>query len=82
MSLDYFLELERQMKKYQLIRNKTRQNKIPNIPEEYRGEWIYYDSPDEPKNNSNREYCYWCGEKTIDKVLFTSSYKYCEKCGK
>ena len=35
-----------------------------------------------PKDNSKSKVCHWCHGKTILKHLLTSSYYFCERCGK
>jgi len=36
----------------------------------------------QPQDNSNRDTCYWCGKPTVKKECFTSTYDFCEKCGR
>lgn len=35
-----------------------------------------------PEDNRDRDVCYWCGKPTVRKGLFTTTYYYCERCGK
>lgn len=36
----------------------------------------------EPKDNTNRDFCWWCKGATQTKQLCTTLYKYCTRCKK
>jgi hypothetical protein len=36
----------------------------------------------DPPNNEKREYCWWCGEKTVKKLLLNDYVDFCEVCKK
>jgi len=37
---------------------------------------------DGPQSNAGRKVCYWCGEPTIELVLFSGFTEYCKHCDK
>lgn len=41
-----------------------------------------YIGGEEPKNNDNRETCYWCGASTKKILLFNDYANVCSKCGR
>ena len=51
-------------------------------PENKNYSWITNHELDEPKDNNNRTYCFWCRTKTKEIEGFTFKYNICPNCKK